>query len=276
MDMITIDDLLLSTVTYQDYVWSTNLKTISIGEFLNQIKEGQYNNKILKLRNYLKKNDNKRYDQEKTKLPSITFSGLFSINRRIEAIQKYTDICVVDIDHTSEETSREIYKNFNSDPYIFSYWRSPSGNGIKGLVKFNYLIELNTSNIYLYHKYAFYKLHNYMKEKYELEMDRSGSDITRLCFISSDTNLIIKQKADEFEINAQDLILEISSPNKKTRNPKTSYFVLKEHLNPAGRNLKRTQIQGFIKYLRNRNLSITNTYEKWYRVAYAISNTFTY
>ncbi|MDR1288397.1 MAG: hypothetical protein LBK08_12375 [Treponema sp.] len=274
--MAAIDNLLLSTVTYQDHVWSTDLKIISIGEFLNQIKEGHYNNKIAELRNYLKKNDNKRYDQEKIRLPSVTFSGLFSVNRRIETIQKYTGICVIDIDHVSEEKSKEIYKNFCSDPYTFAYWRSPSGKGIKGLVKFDYGIGLDISNIYLYHNYAFYKLHDYMKERYDIEIDKSGSDITRLCFISSDMDLTIKQAANEFKIDNGDITIKMPSQIKTTKDRKNNYFVLKEHLNSAGRNLKRTQIQGFIKYLRNRNLSITNTYEKWYRVAYAISNTFTY
>jgi hypothetical protein len=276
MNMVAIDNLLLSTVTYQDHAWSADLKTISIGEFLNQIKEGHYNKKIVELRNYLKKNDNKRYDQEKIRLPSVTFSGLFSINRRIETIQKYTGICVIDIDHVSEEKSEEIYKNFYSDPYTFAHWRSPSGKGVKGLVKFNYGIELDISNIYLYHKYAFYKLHDYMKEKYDIEIDKSGSDITRLCFISSDTDLTIKQVSDEFKIDSNDMTAKMPLQNKTTKNKENNYFVLKEHLNPAGRNLKRVQIQGFIKYLRKRKLSITNTYEKWYRVAYAISNTFTY
>jgi hypothetical protein len=115
-----------------------------------------------------------------------------------------------------------------------------------------------------------------MKERYGIEIDKSGSDITRLCFISSDMNLMLKQGANGFKIDGHDITIEIPSQNKTTRGQKSSYFVLKEHLNPAGRNLKRTQIQGFIKYLKKRNLSITDTYEKWYRVAYAISNTFTY
>jgi hypothetical protein len=31
-----------------------------------------------------------------------------------------------------------------------------------------------------------------------------------------------------------------------------------------------------LKFLRNRRLAITGDYEKWFRIAYAISNTFTY
>jgi hypothetical protein len=274
--MIAIDELLSSTVTCQDHAWSTDLKTISIGKFLEQIKERLFSNKIQELRYYLEKNDKRRYDQEKIRLPSITFSGLFSNNRKIELIQKYTGICVVDIDHVPEEALDETYRIFNSDPYIFSCWMSPSGKGIKGVVKFGYLTEPDMSNIYLHHKYAFFKLYDYMKDRYNINMDMSGSDITRLCFISSDVNLILKREADEFKINNSDITIKVPIQNKTKKEHGSSYFVRKEHMNPAGRNLKRTHIQKIIRYLRKRNLSITDTYEKWYRVAYAISNTFTY
>jgi hypothetical protein len=53
---------------------------------------------------------------------------------------------------------------------------------------------------------------------------------------------------------------------------------LKEHLYPVGRNkaTKRNEIQKMIKFLKNKNLSITSDYERWFRIAYAIANTFTY
>jgi hypothetical protein len=276
--MISVDEILSSIVTYQDHAWSTQLKTITIGKFLNLIKEQRHNNEIIRLRNYLKHNDKKRYDQEKIRLPSVTFSGLFNNKRALESISDYNNICVIDIDNILKEKAKEIFECFNSDPYVFSYWRSPSGNGIKGLVKFEYLKLINVSEFSQCHKYAFSELHNYMKEKYSIEIDKSGSDITRLCFLSTDNALIIKKESEEFKINNQEIYVETPAHDKKIKKSESNFFVLKEHLNPDGRNnqFKRNKIQGFIKYLRRKNLSITNTYEQWYRIAYAISHTFTY
>lgn len=70
---------------------------------------------------------------------------------------------------------------FQNDCYVFASWESPSKNGLKGLVLLDFDFPLN-NNIDLAHKSAFFKLYNYFKENYNVEIDVSGSDITRLCF----------------------------------------------------------------------------------------------
>jgi len=276
--MILTDKIVTNIVTYQDYVCSKVLKQISISDFIFSIKNEKYHNEICKLRNYYNNGDKKRYAQEKTRLPSIVFSGLFSETRKIESLVNYNNICVIDIDSIPIQDIQKCLNTFYLDPFVFSFWISPSGSGIKGLVKFRYTIELSINTSYENHKFAFSKLYDYIKGKYNIEIDKSGSDVTRLCFVSSDCNLVLKEQAEEFLIDNQITSVLIPVSNKQKNNPKSSYFVRKEHMNSLGKNkqLKRTMIQKIIKYLTKRNLSITSTYENWYRVAYAISSTFTY
>jgi hypothetical protein len=275
--MILTDTILSNIVTYQDCVSSKNLKQMSIGDFLFSIKNERYNSEICKLRNYY--NSNKRkYGQEKTRLPSVAFSGLFSERRNIESLVKYTNVCIVDIDTIPMQHIQKYLNEFYSDPFIFSFWLSPSGVGIKGLVRFKYKLEPSISASYENHKFAFSELNSYIKEKYDIEIDKSGSDVTRLCFVSSDCNLVLKDQIEEFPVDNQTVSISVSRNSKQKNNSKSCHFELKEHLNPKDKNkqLKRTKIQQIIKFLRKRNLSITSTYEKWYHVAYAISSTFTY
>jgi hypothetical protein len=274
--MINTEDVLAKQVTFLDYVWDRELKRIQIIDFLNQIKNRNQEEKITQLRNYLKKNNKKKYDIEKTLLPSVAFSGLFNDRRTIETIQEYNTLCTIDIDHIPRADIQELLKKFYFDPYIISYWLSPSGNGIKGLVKFKYLTCLDKFNYNDYHRYAFSLLNKYMQIQYNIEIDKSGSDITRLCFISSDSNLIMKDKIEEFEIG--DITISPTAISKKNRIKTSSYFIRKEHLYPVGRNkaTKRNDIQRMLKFLKNKHLSITDNYEKWFRIAYAVSNTFTY
>ncbi|GHU15077.1 hypothetical protein FACS1894163_00620 [Spirochaetia bacterium] len=276
--MISTNELLSNIVTFQKYAFSKELKTIKIYDFLESIRSEAHNEFIKKLRKYLADNDKKRYDQEKIRLPSVSFSGFFFNKRTLETISNYNGLCIIDIDHVSEEKSQEIFNYFKSDPYVFSYWRSPSGNGIKGLVKFKYLMVPETSQDYEYHKHAFSTLSAYMKNAYNIDIDKSGNDITRLCFVSSDKNIVLKKEAEEFEFNTQFIVPESPIQRRQRNRSKSSIFILREHLYPIGRNKSkhREQIAKFIKYLKKKNLSITNTYEKWYRVAYAIANTFTY
>ena len=272
--MILTDTILANIVTYQEYVSCKDLKQISVGDFIFSIKNGKHNNFVCRLRNY----DKKKYDQEKTRLPSITFSGLFLEKRRIESLNKYNGICVIDIDSISVLEIQNCLGFFQSDPFIFSFWLSPSGKGIKGLVKFKYTVEPPISSSYENHKFAFSRLYDYIKGQYNIEIDKSGSDVTRLCFVSSDCNLVLKEQAEEFPIDNQSIPISDSTKNKQKGNFKSNYFIRKEHMNPKDKNKqsKREMIQEIIKFLKKRNLSITSTYESWYRVAYAISNTFTY
>jgi hypothetical protein len=274
--MINTEEVLAKQVTFLDYVWDKELKWIQIIDFLNQIRNENQKEKITQLRNYLKNNNKKKYDVEKTLLPSVTFSGLFNGRRTIETIQEYNTLCVIDIDHIPEANIQELLKKFYFDPYIISYWLSPSGKGIKGLVKFKYLTYPDGLSHNDCHRYAFSLLNKYMQNHYNTEIDKSGSDIARLCFISSDGNLVIKDKIEEFEIS--DIVISPTIISKKERIKTSPYFIRQEHLYPVGRNkaTKRNEIQKMIKFLKSKNLSITSDYERWFRIAYAISNTFTY
>jgi hypothetical protein len=279
-----VDELLSTTVTLQDSARSKVLRQIEVGSFLQLIRNEHYNTRITRIRQCRANGDLDKQSKEKKELPAITFSGLFLGSRKINCISEYNNICVVDIDHVNEENIGNILQYFSLDPYIFSFWISPSGDGVKGLVKFKYNESFELSESQDYHKHAFSLLAAYTKEKYNIEIDKSGSDITRLCFVSSDSNLVIKKTSDEFEVKASALITEpdiqVKSDKiqKKQGQSKSRVFVLKEHLFPIGRNKQahRTQIQKYIKFLKNRNLSITVSNEKWYHVAYAISNSFTY
>jgi len=277
--MIMVDTILDNIVTYQDNAQSSqNLKQMSIGDFLLSIKNEKYKYEVTNLRNYYNKGDLKRYGLGKTRLPSVAFSGLFSGIRSKESLIKYNDVCVIDIDKISIQEIQKCLNILHSDPFVFSFWLSPSGRGIKGLIKFSFIMAPSVSSSHEYHKFAFSELNNYFIKKYNIEIDRTGSDITRLCFVSSDQELVLKEQVDEFPIDNQNIPVSFSANKKREKKITSSYFDIKEHMNPDGRNKesKRTEIQKIIKFLIKRNLSITDTYEKWYRVAYAISSTFTY
>ena len=273
-----IDEIFSNNVSYQDYAFSKNTKEISIGSFIDSIKNEKYNTEIIKLRKYLSVGDIKRYNQEKIRLPSVTFSGLFTETRKIESLSKYNGICVIDIDQIPIQDIQKYIDILYSDPFVFSFWLSPSGRGIKGLVKFNYMSEPLISDSYVYHKYAFSELTSYFRRSYNIEIDKSGSDITRLCFVSSDRNLVIKEQNKDFPIDNQSLLISIPKKTRQKNDLNTNYFILKNHMNSKGKNKtsKRVEIQKIINFLKKRSLSITSTYENWYRVAYAISSTFTY
>ncbi len=275
---MNLEDILLLKVSFQKDTWSSISDEKTLNEILYDIKGEKYNKIIEDLRGLLKMGDFERYSIHKKSLPCVTFCGTFNSHRRREFIKEYNYLLVIDIDKLESEELNRIKNVLNSDKYVFAFWESPSGNGLKGLVSVSYDFNLSQSNLDLSHKNAFNIISTYFINNYNIVLDESGSDTTRLCYLTSDANLVLKKELVSFLIKEQgeikynhtnknsNLIFEKKSINKdllyNTRNKN----------DPAARKT----IQSIIKYLKKRNLSITNSYEDWFKVAYGISNTFSY
>ncbi|SDH07594.1 Primase C terminal 2 (PriCT-2) [Flavobacterium omnivorum] len=271
-------NILQSKVSYQGNTWTSLSEELTIKEVLEEIKSSKYENKIAKLRNLLLDDKKEEYNTHKKNLPAVTFCATFEKKRRRENIKTYNSIIVIDIDKLE---SKELEHNINllkNDSYVFSFWKSPSNEGIKGLVCLKFDFEIEYNEIDKIHKSAFIKLSKYFKDTYDIELDQSGSDTTRLCFFSFDANLEIKAKYEYFEILKLDVE---NSPIKSVtqKELKIKFASNKDALyNPKDKNKAndRKTISSIISYLSRKNLSITNSYQDWYKVAMVISNTFTY
>jgi len=89
--------------------------------------------------------------------------------------------------------------------------------------------------------------------------------------------LILKENHQPFEISEPDLL--ILNTEKKGKTIKIKNVSNKDSLhNPLNRNNQsdRKTIGAIIKFLERKNVSITTSYENWYKVAMSISNSFTY
>lgn len=161
-------------------------------EVLTDIKTGKYKNVITYLRKSLAESKMEAYERAKKSLPAFTPSACFKGGRKQEFITAYTQIVVLDIDKISSEQLSQSKEKVCKDQYTFSAFTSPSGNGLKILVKVNSSQEN--------HKEAFLKLQKYYEELLALPIDKSGKDVTRLCFVSYDTDLFLNENASIFQI----------------------------------------------------------------------------
>ena len=264
-------------VSYQKDTW-TNLSTeLTIKEVLDQIKNGQYSKPVQSLRELLRKGDSESYKAEKLKLPAVTFCGTFTNSRKKVNLKGYNNLMVLDIDKLSKEKLQQAVKDLENDKYVFAHWISPSNNGIKGLVHLNFKVECD--DIDICHKSAFEKLSNYFFSTYNIPLDSSGNDITRLCFLSDDPNLNIKEESIQFDIFNTDIDKKIDSSAKELKKVKLYNTTQKNAFyNPSGknRNIDKRDIKDILNFLIKRKIVITGEYEVRYKIAYAIANTFTY
>lgn len=278
MNKSKIEDILSSNISYQPDTWSEIKTEFSLQQILDYIKEEKIRSQIDKLRNELNNGNKDYYDIHKKRLPAVTFSGIFDKKRTLSNLKKYNPIVVLDIDKVDTENINLVQSVLLLDKFVLAFWKSPSNKGFKGLVPLTYqLKELDDSGIDILHKSAFQKLSKYFIEKYQIEIDKSGSDITRLCFLSSDKDLIIKANFALFEINDNDIVIKkekknYSSTTLFSRNSNDALY------NPANKNdpQHRKLISDIIRYLNTKKKSITYDYENWCKVAMAISSTFTF
>lgn len=121
----------------------------------------------------------------KKKLPVVLFSGEFS-ERRDEALFEHSGFIVLDFDHIDVEKSKSILA---TDNYVYSCWVSPSGDGLKALVRIT-----NPER----HRDQFRSLKSYFHKQYDLDVDDSGINESRACFESYDPELILNEDSDKF------------------------------------------------------------------------------
>ena len=150
---------------------------ISVQTALSRIRDGNSQTTIEKVRTGDK--------QSKTELPVVCFSGEFT-SRSDEAIKDHSGLIVLDFDHIDVLKSKAI---LSTDPYVHSCWVSPSGDGLKALVRIT-----NPER----HRDHFRALKTYFHKQYNLEVDESGINESRACFESYDPDIVVNDTSQKF------------------------------------------------------------------------------
>ena len=143
---------------------------------LDRIKSGKSKDLVEQLR-LMSKDD---YEKNKSKLPITCFNGKFRV-RSASAIIEHSGLIILDFDKF--ETSKDAVDfrdSISDDEFIFACWISPSGHGVKALVKIPQQIEN--------HKLYFQSIKKYFNHP---NWDDSGSDVSRTCFESYDPDIYI-------------------------------------------------------------------------------------
>ena len=166
---------------------------VEIYTALERIREGQSKTTIEAVRNGDK--------EAKKQLPIVCFSGEFS-DRSDEGLFDHSGLIVLDFDHIDVEKSKAVLA---TDGYVYSCWVSPSGDGLKALVRVT-----NPER----HRDHFRALKTYFHKQYDLEVDESGVNESRACFESYDPDLILNPGAKKFGAFASERSEQVQEARK--------------------------------------------------------------
>lgn len=160
-------------------IWAKEPNYITIEHALKRVKEGKSKGLVDEIRNTL---DKEKAGELKKNLPCICFSGKFGADRKDEQIITHSGFIVLDFDNVYDlrDKQTEIISNKN----VYACWVSPSGNGLKALVKI-----ADGSK----HREHFQALQEVFPE-----IDKSGINPSRVCYESYDPDIYINQDADVF------------------------------------------------------------------------------
>ncbi len=197
---------------------------IDILKILSDIKTGVYQNAITYLRKSLADDKKEAAERAKKSLPAFTPSATFNGGRKMEFLTKYNGLMVLDIDKLDKEKLQQCKTKIQMDDFVFASFVSPSGNGLKIFVKVSSGKEQ--------HKETFLELQRYFEELLSVEIDKSGKDITRLCFMSFDPELYLNENAEVFASDMKQplTITDNRQPTTKFRQQSTDNYNAKyEH-----------------------------------------------
>lgn len=169
---------------------------VPLSKALERIKSGRNKQLIDQIREYARKDNKEAANKNKAKLPCVLFSGRFDteieiVNQSTGEVtySKRTDesltehSCVVILDYDNIEP-HQLKPKLSQDPYILACWTSPSGNGVKALVKIQ-----NGDK----HRDHYRSILSHFS-KYG-ELDTSNINPSRVCYESYDPALYINEQS---------------------------------------------------------------------------------
>jgi hypothetical protein len=155
-----------------------------IEEVFERIRTGKSKELIEKIR--LEPDKQKRNILKKN-LPSICFSGKFE-TRAAKSLIEHSGVICLDFDQFKTEKELKKQRDFlEKDKYTFALFTSPSGDGLKCLVK----IPAEKEN----HKEYFLGLMDYYNCP---NFDKNTSDVSRVCYESFDSKIFINKNSELF------------------------------------------------------------------------------
>lgn len=155
-------------------------KTVSLVQVYNAITGEYYKQNTEKLRSISDVVQARKY--KAANFDYCTFSGVFT-SRNDKSLVTHSELMCIDFDHVQNIDA--LRQALLADEYFDTQllFVSPSGDGLK------WIIEIDTRKAP--HGEYFASVANYILQTYSVEVDKSGKDISRACFIPFDPNAFI-------------------------------------------------------------------------------------
>ncbi len=147
----------------------------------DRIRNGTSKDLVLRIRNEKDKTDR---NELKKQLPAICFSGTFN-KRADSSLMEHSGLICLDFDgYTKQKEMLQEKERLSKNKFVYSVFVSPSGNGLKVLVK----VPADADN----HVNYFNSLEKHFNSQY---FDKTSKNLSRVCYESYDPLIYVNPTA---------------------------------------------------------------------------------
>lgn len=186
-------------------------------EIVSAIGSPKYRNIVESVRRTFLEQGEKAANEEKKKLPSVTFSANYRGGRSNAILVKYLGYIVIDIDHLSKEELARILQTVRACSYTRIAFISPKGMGLKIIAhtqRPDGTLPDTIQEIEDFHNAAYNKVASFYSQLCQTEIDTSGQDVGRTCLLSYDPGIYFNRDATPFIVEQPPLFYKTQKKKK--------------------------------------------------------------
>ena len=218
-------------VSYGDLIHQTQMSTSTLNDVLETIQtDTDLSRKISKIRTTADKDERGKL---KLQLPYFNL-GLFENNERKNDKFVSTEFMIIDVDGLMEMQLKLLKLKLPKDSHVYSFFLSPSGDGIKVILRFAEPITDSKSFTENYKIYA-----EWFESEFGVKTDKT-SDAARACFFSYDPDLYLRSDAERLEVVNFSAAPKQPTPKRKASSKVTTKKISK----PSNSSLLKPQSTG--------------------------------
>ena len=194
-----------------------NIAEMSEEEIVSVIDSPKYRNIVESVRRTFLEQGEKAANEEKKKLPSVTFSANYRGGRSNATLVKYLGYIVIDIDHLSKEELARILQTVRACSYTRIAFISPKGMGLKIIAhtqRPDGTLPDTIQEIEDFHNAAYNKVASFYSQLCQTEIDTSGQDVGRTCLLSYDPGIYFNRDATPFIVEQPPLFYKTQKKKK--------------------------------------------------------------
>lgn len=195
----------MNVTIFKNITDTINPHYISIDKIVERIKEGNSRELVNKIRACWTKEERNKFKKD---LPSICFSGIFE-KRANDKIKSHSGLVCLDFDHVNDV--EKFKERFKKDKHVLMAFVSPSGDGLKVVIKIPADIKTHADSC------------RALKQYFHDDKLDDFKDVARVCYESYDKHIYYNKNSEVYKTLIRD-----DSESKRSIFDKLKKWVEKE------------------------------------------------